>query len=385
MDAPVRRSAGAGLPRWWRRAATVGLIAALAGCAQDDGARRPQPPHPDEVRALIVRLMPATLPDRPGWAADIYAAMSALKVPPQRANLCAVLAVTEQESSFRADPAVPNLPQIAWQEIERRTERIGVPMFAVRAALALNSPTGQSYRERIDAVKTERELSVIFEDFTAMVPLGERLFAGLNPVRTGGPMQVSIAFAEAHAQADGYPYEVRTSVRHEVFTRRGGLYFGIAHLLAYPASYDQHLYRFADFNAGRWASRNAAFQQAVSRLAGIPLALDGDLIRQGARSDDPPGPTEVAVRALGASLGLDNGVIRRALEQGDAYEFERTPLYRRVFELADGRSTGQPAPRAVLPQIDLSGPKINRKLTTAWFANRVNERMQRCMSREVGA
>jgi len=195
---------------------------------------------------------------------------------------------------------------------------------------------------------------------------------------------VSVDFAEAHAQADGYPYEVRTSVRHEVFTRRGGLYFGIAHLLAYPANYDQHLYRFADFNAGRWASRNAAFQQAVSRLAGIPLALDGDLLRQGVRSDDPPGPTERAVRAVGASLGLDDAAIRQALAQGKTHAFERTPLYRRVFELAD-RAGATAAPRAVLPQIDLSGPKISRKLTTAWFAHRVNERMQRCMAREAGA
>ena len=111
----------------------------------------------------------------------------------------------------------------------------------------------------------------------AQVPLGQRFFSGYNPVRTGGPMQVSIDFAESQVKQRSYPYRLTGSVRDEVFTRRGGLYFGIAHLLDYPAGYDQPLYRFADFNAGQYASRNAAFQNAVSVVSGIKLDLDGDL------------------------------------------------------------------------------------------------------------
>jgi len=62
--------------------------------------------------------------------------------------------------------------------------------------LSLDSPTGKSYCDRIDHVKTERELNDIFEDFIGMVPMGRTLFGDLNPVRTAGPMQVGIAYAE---------------------------------------------------------------------------------------------------------------------------------------------------------------------------------------------
>lgn len=331
------------------------------------------------MRARIASLLPGRTADRHGWAADIQAAFAALKIRPSAPNICAVLAITEQESSFRADPTVANLAKIAWDEIDRRARRAGVPKIAAHLALRLPSPDGRSYGERIDKVRTEKELSRIFEDLIGTVPMGAYLFAHLNPVRTGGPMQVSIAFAEQHANDRPYPYPMNGSVRDAVFTRRGGMYFGIAHLLDYPAAYDNDRYRFADFNAGRYASRNAGFQRAVSRVSGIPLDFDGDLIRHDADASRPGG-TELAVRAVGERVGLDPLEIRNALEQGDAQSFERTALYRRIFDLAD-RMERKPVPRAVVPEIALKSPKITRKLTTKWFVDRVEYRQRRCLAR----
>ncbi|PWB33213.1 DUF1615 domain-containing protein [Pseudomonas sp. SDI] len=357
----------------WGRARPATFFAALlAGCV---GQRAPEQPSAEQVRAQLLRLLPAAATDREGWAQDIQTAFTAQKLDPSRSNLCAVLAVTEQESTFQADPQVPGLGRIAREEIDRRAASVHVPQLLVKAALQAPSPNGQTYEQRLSAARSEKQLSAIFDDLIGAVPLGRTLLGDLNPVRTGGPMQVSIAFAERHVQA--YPYRYSGTIRQEVFSRRGGLYFGIAHLLGYPASYERPLYRFADFNAGWYASRNAAFQHALSRVSGVALALDGDLIAPGAIF---PGATERAVRKVGAQLDLRNPTIRSQLEQGDRLDFEKTRLYQRVYGLAD-KAAGHPLPRALLPGIELKSPKISRKLTTAWFAQRVDERYQRCMKR----
>ncbi|MGW8465845.1 DUF1615 domain-containing protein [Pseudomonas sp. CLCA07] len=352
----------------------VAALLLLAGC----GTQRTQEPperKPAEVKAEIVRLLPANTTDRQGWATDIYAAFAAQNIYPSTQNLCSVLAVTEQESTFQVDPPVAGLGKIAREEIDRRAAKVHIPSLLISGALQVKSPNGKSYSDRLNAARSEKELSAIFDDFIGMVPMGKTLFGGFNPVHTGGPMQVSIDFSEQ--QTHSYPYPVNGPIRHEVFTRRGGMYFGIAHLLGYPVSYTEPLYRFADFNAGWYASRNAAFQNALSRVSGSPLALDGDLVRY---DSIMPGTTELAVRSLGKQLGLRNITIRNQLEEGKSLKFEETELYQRVFALAD-QAEGRPLPRAVLPGIELQSPKITRKLTTAWFAKRVDERYQRCMVR----
>jgi hypothetical protein len=362
----------------------VGLIALVAGCASvKDSSRSPgyRPLSATEGRALVARLMPEGVNERAGWATDIYAAFAALDIAPTPENICATVAVIGQESGFQADPVVPGLSTIARKEIDKRRESAGIPGIALDAALAIPSTNGKSYSERLQAVKTERQLSEIYEDLIGRVPFGISLFANRNPVRTGGPMQVSIAFAEAVRDSKPYPYPVSTSIRHEVFTRRGGVYFGIAHLLDYAAPYTQHLYRFADFNAGQYASRNAAFQKAVTEVSGIPLELDGDLLRYDrGQSVVEPGSTELALRALSHRIDMSNRDVRRDLELEKAQGFEKTRLYARVFELAD-KLGGHPAPRAALPQIRLNSPKITRNLTTEWFANRVEGRYQACFQR----
>jgi Protein of unknown function (DUF1615) len=364
------------------RSVFVSVMAAgtlLSGCASERAADNTPPLDPQQARALIDESLPPGVSDRTSWVADIYEGFTVQGLVPTRPNVCAVVAVIEQESSFRVNPPVPRLGAIAWKEIDSRAERVGVPAVLVHSALALHSSNGRTYSERIDAARTEKDLSDIYEDFVGSVPLGKRVFAEWNPVRTRGPMQVNIAFAEAYASVRPYPYPVKSSIADEVFTRRGSLYFGIAHLFAYQPPYDAYLYRFADFNAGQYASRNAAFQSAVSRASGTDVVTDGALLPHDGGAHGPGG-TELALRTLAGRLDMSQDAIHGALEQGKTRDFERTQLYERVFALAD-RAAKRRLPRAIVPTIKLHGPKISRSLTTGWYAQRVNGRFQQCLGK----
>lgn len=383
---------------------TTVLLGTLAGCSlfeegEEEGSRLPpdMARHADgrtatawptslpetEVRKRVARLIPAYAKDRQGWADDLHTAFKALEVPHATQTYCAAIAVIEQESSFQADPTVPGLPNIVRRELESRAGRYGVPMLIVNAALGKTSPDGKSYNERIDSLKTEKQLNTLFEDMTGELPFGRQLFADQNPVHTGGPMQVSIEFAARHVRERSYPYPMPKKVRDEVFTRRGGVYFGSAILLDYEVPYDAIAYRFADFNAGRYSSRNAAFQVALGKLTGQPLTPDGDLLRyENGQPASVPSSVEEAAIGIARRLDMSRPQIRRDLLLEKTSAFGKSPLFTRVFELAE--QGGRPLPRQAMPQIDLKSPKISRKLTTEWFARRVEGRYRSCLGRGIG-
>jgi hypothetical protein len=359
-------------PRQAALAAILALAAFLVGCASERSPRI----SPTDAHALIGRALPNGVADRSGWAEDIYTGFTAQGLEPTHENICAVTAVIEQESGFHANPVVPGLPAITWKEIRARAEHSGVPWVLVQGALGLSSPTGTSYSDRIDHAKTEKDLSDIYEDFISAVPMGHTLFADHNPIRTRGPMQVNVAFLKQTPAVRTYPYPVTSTMADELFSRRGSVYFGIAHLLGYQAPYPRYLFRFADYNAGQYASRNAAFQNAVSAASGIPVIPDGALLP----SNGDVGSTESAVRALEGRLEVGDDEIHSALEKGKSPGFEDTAIYKGVFKLA-GQRPGHSVPLALVPRIKLQGPKISRNLTTDWYAHRVDGRFQQCLQR----
>jgi hypothetical protein len=211
------------------RALPLSLLAAfiLVGCAEKGAAPLKKGEKPVDVASVVRQKMPSTVKDRNAWAEALAKTFESQKIAPTEENICSVLAVAQQESMYQSDPAVPGLNNIAWKEIDRRAESMHIPVFLVHTALKISSPNGKTYSERLDTVKTEKQLSAIFDDFINMVPMGQKLFGSLNPVHTGGPMQVSIAFAEKHT--DGYPWKIDGTVRQEVFSCAAGS--GLAHII----------------------------------------------------------------------------------------------------------------------------------------------------------
>jgi hypothetical protein len=159
--------------------------------------------------------------------------------------------------------------------------------------------------------------------------------------------------------------------------------YGTRQLLGYETGYDRKVYRFADYNAGRYAARNAAFQRAIVRLSGWKLALDGDLLSYG--KDGKPLPsatqTEQAVRALSSrfGLGLDDQQIRADLQREKALNFTGTRTYLAIVNRYAKAHGTRPA-FAVIPDIRLKSPKLSRGFTTRRFAESVDRRYQSCMA-----
>ena len=251
----------AAVPRRVSCALTLLAGVVLSACTSNTAPVLKEGEKPVDVAAVVRQKMPASVKDRDEWAQAIAKTFESQKLAPTEENVCSVLAVAQQESNYQSDPVVPGLSKIAWQEIDRRAEKMHIPVFLVHTALKIPSPNGKSYSERLDNVKTEKQLSAVFDDFIGMVTMGQKLFGSLNPVHTGGPMQVSIAFAEQHT--DGYPWKINGTVRQEVFSLRGGLWFGTRHLLNYPANYSVPLYRFADFNAAMLRFRMPSVKRAA--------------------------------------------------------------------------------------------------------------------------
>lgn len=363
-------------------------------------------PHPDGLSESsvpqletvdIVQRIPPHVADREGWGDDIAFAIRAIDKELTAERVCAVIAVIEQESGYQTDPVVANLPQIVREGLKKKFSRLG-PLAdpALETLLSGKAPgSSQTFNQRINKLRTERDLDRFFRDISATYKqslpgtyaiasaisliLGKGSLQNLNPVTTAGSMQVKISYAR---ELDEFKSMSDEQLREYLYTRMGGIRVGTARLIDYPASYDDLIYRFADFNVGIYASRNAAFQALLRDLTGRDLALDGDLLAYDEDGEAKAIETETlkALLAFGEKHDLSAWTIRRDVKKEKSEEFENTESWEKVRETWEAKKGRKPL-YARVPEVELVSPKLIRNRSTSWFANRVKQRYQSCRAR----
>lgn len=351
--------------------------------------------------AQIATKVRADADDRSGWAEDVREGLVRAGVVPDENHVCQVLAVIEQESGYQPDPAVPGLSSIARRAIEDRLSVFGpAAEFAEEKWtdwLLSPVPEGetQSFAQRLSALETERDLDRLYRDLlayhTRKVPkaittaaefVAAEPLERMNPVQTAGSMQVSVLWAQDLGRKDGLD---REAVRELLYTRAGGVRFGAARLFAHEAPYEEPKYRFADYNAGLYAARNAAFQTQLAAVTGLTVKPDGDLLLYtdgGRPKGEQNGQTMAALRAWRTQFApdlTDADLIRDARREKEP-SFEDTDLWTRVRATYRSKLGKTPA-YARMPDLALDSPKITKPRTTAWFAESVDRRYRECLQR----
>lgn len=343
----------------------------------------------------VTRLISDRVPNRSDWAKDILKVFTALNLPASPSNVCSVLAVIQQESGFQANPAVNGMHRIILSELESKYGEYGKQ--AVKIMLDVTSPgERQTYWGRLMTAKTEYDVDRVFRDYLVYQEVSHpklinvAAFAGkafgiddigeFNPVTTVGSMQVSVKFSQEQAKFNGMG---AWQTRESLYTRYGGIYYGALRLLGYQANYNDIIYRFADYNLGMYASRNAAIQQQLSVLIGYKLALDGDLLRytKSGAVDAEESESEKAILAFAKRYApaLDKKTIHNDLYSEKSAAFETTKTYLAIKQ-AYTATYGTPD-YARLPGVEIKSPKIKSKFTTAGFAQAVDGKYQRCLKK----
>lgn len=352
----------------------------------------------------ITKVIPTRVSERDLWAKDIFDITEQLGIPQNKENVCTIVAVVDQESNFVANPTVAGLGQKAVKEVQDRFdekfkdklgENIGGTVANYFQDVLKNQPTPENnYLKQMAKVKTEKELDELYREIFAYMAkhyhvsaltgaaklVGQDIGEKLNPITTLGSMQVHISYAKEHKRQGGSIAELRT----DMYSRYGGLYYGIHRLMMYPADYDKPLYRFADYNSGRYSSRNAAFQSKINSLTKTELSLDGDLLLYG-KNGNPKPEKSSSERELINLFAAHNVLItpkqiRSDLKHEKDDKFEETATYKAVNELylKDPKNKDF---YAIMPEVVISGPKLSRDYNTNWFATRVNGRYQTCMQK----
>lgn len=353
---------------------------------------------PVTAAQVIMKIAPR-LGDASGWADDILSGFKASGIEASHDRFCSVTAIIQQESGFNANPEEPRLGEKAFKAANEKIANSSTFTNYFRAF----PRDKEELLSRIKAAKTERDLDLAHRwladkiinrwdgwGLTFLIGIAghgmspAEYFEANNNIHTIGSMSVKVSFVikarrtEEHDTRDLTLEEVYQT-RDLLYTRQGGIHYGIKRLLQYYAGYDSKVYLFADYNSGRYSSRNAAVQLMVSTLTGKHLDLDGDLLAyEGETAVQTPGESESQINDVLFGQ-IDAKEIRADLLREKSYAFRETRTYQEIRKLYETR-THKPAPYAIIPQIELHSAHIDnrRRFTTADFARSVERHYLEC-------
>ncbi len=348
----------------------------------------------DQLAKLIKHADPG-VNDSHLWAQELTYVMDKHKFKRNRENCCAVIAIISQESGFVPNPPVANMGKLATEAVVNKLSKFLLSKGFTETVLEQLPRSDNSYMNMLRQAKTERDLDRIYRDLisdfcfskslcdTRMI---RNLIEDMNDIDTIGSMQVSVKFAiqtEERWRGRKLALDKVWEVREWMYSLRGGMWYGVLRLLGYKTGYRRKIHRFADYNAGRYASRNAAFQHTVASLLGSELVMDGDLLiygNNGKAASSTISNTERAINKVARKYRLDltKGQIRGDLLKEKTWNFNKTNTYKAIRNQY-GKLKKKQAPYAMIPSINLTSEKTSRILSTNRFAKLVNGRYQKCI------
>ena len=323
---------------------------------------------------------------RDEWAVSISNALKAIKLKPTQDNVCAVISIIAQESTFQIRPQVPNIGDILLNNIESLKNKGFLWKVGINVRLNQERKEGVTFLNDIKNLTSEYDLEEWYKDFTKhnmTEPILNKMGKSVDDVvATAGSMQVSISYAKKFLDTQRLNVG---DIRRYLNTRDGGVLVGTAHLLDYDKDYSNWVYVFADYNAGRYASRNAGFQKMVSSLSKIELDFDGDILIYKGKKHATKSKTFYAIIKLLKDRGevADEEHIFKGLLSEKESRFINEDVYKIVSKIHQNKY-GYTI-KEEIPKIALKSQKFKRALSTEWFAKRVYDRFKKCMNVNINS
>lgn len=330
------------------------------------------------------------------WAKELLSVLKGHQFARNTKNVCAVIAVIDQESGFKKNPPVAGLGRLAKIAVNDKLDGLAFGGSSVKKWLQTHPNKKNNYMRQMGKARTERDLDRVYQQIVASmffiktlahINIIRDLIENNNNINTIGSMQVSSRFAiqtEEQWRGRKLTLDEIWKLREWMYSVRGGMHYGTLLLLGYKAGYQQKIHHFADYNAGRYASRNAAFQSTLAKLSGKKISTDGDLLKYG-RNQRPifaKSNSEKIILSVVKKykLSLRPSQIRKDFTTEKTAKFSRTKTYRLIRKLYRNKKGKRP-PLAIIPTIRLNSKKVSRVLTTKIFASNVYRRYDRCMKR----